>query len=180
MKKKGHSIGHFPPRRHLHPWLHLQNHRADMSETPVCRGCGLAEERADHVLLQCDAYFRERAECFLTTNVDPQEPAWEVDRMVRLLQRPRIAGLEEDETPAAPAGSGQSSDDDWWISGWKRWEHDVRRRIKMRKRVRGGRINDYVKVWVFVGKSVSYVYWRGGEIPLVLLPLAILDSTDDL
>ena len=86
-----------------------------MSETPLCRGCGQADERADHVLLQCDAYYQERMDCFLSTNVDPQEPAWEVDRLVRMLHCPRIEDLEQEETPTGRdgGGAGMSSEDDW-------------------------------------------------------------------
>ena len=53
-----------------HAFLRLQNHRAGMSDTPTCRGCGEADERADHVLLQCDSYFQERMDSSLTTNID--------------------------------------------------------------------------------------------------------------
>ena len=84
-----------------------------MIDTPTCRACGEAEERADHIILHCDAYYRERMECFLTTNVDPLEPTWEVDRVVKFLQRPRIADLEKEENPAENGSGGQSSDDDW-------------------------------------------------------------------
>ena len=96
-----------------HAFLRMQNHRAGMSDTPTCRACGATEERADHVLLSCDAYHRERMECFLTTNIDPLEPTWEVDRVVKFLQRPRIADLEQEENPAEAGDRGQSSDDDW-------------------------------------------------------------------
>ena len=101
-----------------HAFLRKQNHRAAMAESPTCRSCGQAEERADHVLLNCDGYFRERADCFLTVNIDAREPAWEVEQLVKFLRKPRVAALEEEEEDetddARDQRAGVSSSEDGW------------------------------------------------------------------
>ena len=96
-----------------HAFLRKQNNRADMAESPLCRGCGQAEEGADHVLLECDSYFRERMDCFLTTNIDAREPIWEVDQMVKFLRRPRVRILEEEEDAGSQRTAVSETEDEW-------------------------------------------------------------------
>ena len=100
-----------------HAFLRMQNHRADMADTPMCRACGEKPERADHILLECDSYAMLRAECFNTYSLDVREPQWTVEMVLKFLRSPTVSHLEEDEQerePAHPRGQSvhQISDSD--------------------------------------------------------------------
>ena len=68
-----------------------------MAASPICRACGEKEERADHVLLECDYYAALRADCFNTYFLDRAEPQWTVEMVLRFLRSPLVSHLEEDE-----------------------------------------------------------------------------------
>lgn len=77
-----------------HTFLGLQNQRVDLTVDGKCRGGGLVEERADHILLECPAFLQLRAESFRTYSVGRKEPAWEVPQLLALLESPQVALLE--------------------------------------------------------------------------------------
>ena len=53
-------------------------------------------------------------ESFLTTNIDPKEPSWEVNQMIKFLHMPRVAVLEQEEETGDPASPRTYSTDGEW------------------------------------------------------------------
>ena len=98
-----------------HAFLGLQNFRCGSTAVSFCRVCGQVPERADHILLRCQGFNNLRAFSFSSWNLDPI-PVWEVTGLLRFLEDPRVAALE-DPTNSPEDISGREESDNGARSG---------------------------------------------------------------
>ena len=96
-----------------HAFLQMQNHRAGLADSNVCRTCGEAPERADHVLLECGPLATWRSTCFQTWVVHNEEPDWQVGWLLKFLSKESVRGLEDDEGDQARPPASADSESDW-------------------------------------------------------------------
>ena len=93
-----------------HAFLQVQNQRAGQEVDPLCRLCGSAPERADHVLRECPALGVLRAECF-GMHLWQIGQEWEVGGLIRFLSDERVLSLEDSEEDGLPGTGWPDSDD---------------------------------------------------------------------
>ena len=92
-----------------HAFLQVQNQRAGQEVDPTCRLCGLAPEKADHILRDCPALGALRHECF-GSYFWQKDQEWEMGGLIKFLSDERVLSLEDNEEDSTEL-AGYISDD---------------------------------------------------------------------
>ena len=83
-----------------HNFLRRHNNITDMIETTKkCRYCKNQDETSGHIITECEAFWRERRDCFSSFWLNPQSPNWTSYQLMDFLGTPSVACLEDENDP---------------------------------------------------------------------------------
>ena len=92
-----------------HDHLKAFQHKLGRTQDPTCRVCMEpgSVENLIHLVCECPALIRRRAEYFLDYLLDPKDPKWTVEKLSKFLTEVPVARLFSTYIPS-PLDSGQS------------------------------------------------------------------------
>ena len=83
-----------------HNFLRRHNNITDYVDTArECRYCKIQEETSGHIITECEAFWRERRDCFSSFWLNPQSPNWTPEQLQAFLSATSVAWLEDDNSP---------------------------------------------------------------------------------
>ena len=82
-----------------HNFLRRHNALTEYVDTsPLCRYCGDQAETSGHIITECEAFWKERGDSFLSYWLDPQSPTWRPEQLLKFLSLETIEWLEDDNS----------------------------------------------------------------------------------